>query len=186
MQIVATAIADVKLITPVRHGDARGFFAETYRRDLLAAHGIDLDFLQDNQAFSAAANIVRGLHFQIPPAGQAKLVRVARGAILDVAVDIRRGSPSYGGHVAVRLSAENGGQLLVPEGFAHGYRTIEPETEVVYKVNRYYSPEHDRGLRWNDPALGIDWGVTKDAAILSARDRVQPLLAALESPFVYR
>lgn len=185
MQIVATALAEVKLIIPVRHGDARGFFAETYRRDALAAHGIDLDFVQDNQAFSAVANVVRGLHFQLPPVAQAKLVRVSRGAILDVAVDIRRGSPSYGRHVAVRLSAEEGNQLFVPEGFAHGYRTLEPETEVVYKVNRYYSPEHDRGLRWNDPALGIDWGIDEESAVLSTRDRAQPLLAALASPFVY-
>jgi dTDP-4-dehydrorhamnose 3,5-epimerase len=186
MQIVATAIADVKLITPVRHGDARGFFAETYRRDILAAHGIEGEFVQDNQAFSAAANVVRGLHFQTPPAAQVKLVRVARGAILDVAVDIRRGSPSFGRHVAVRLSAGDGRQLFVPEGFAHGYRTLEPDTEVVYKVSRYYSPAHDRGLRWNDPALGIDWDISPEAAVLSAKDREQPLLTALESPFVFR
>jgi dTDP-4-dehydrorhamnose 3,5-epimerase len=185
VQVVPTKIVDVKVIVPARHGDARGFFVETYRRDALCEHGIDICFVQDNQAFSAAPNVVRGLHFQVAPAAQAKLVRVAAGAILDVAVDIRRGSPSYGRHVAVRLSAEEGNQLLVPEGFAHGYRTLVPNTEVVYKVNRYYSPEHDRGLRWNDPALGIDWGISEDAAVLSAKDRTQPMLAELASAFTY-
>lgn len=183
MQIVATAIADVRIIIPTRHGDARGFFAETYRRDVLREHGIDIDFVQDNQAFSAAANVVRGLHFQLPPAAQAKLVRVSAGAILDVAVDIRRSSPSYGRHIAVKLTAAEGNQLFVPEGFAHGYRTLVPDTEVVYKVNRYYSPAHDRGLRWNDPALAIDWGVTEDAAQLSDKDRRHPLFAELEAAF---
>ena len=183
MQIVETAIPDVKLITPLRHGDARGFFAELFRVDALREHGIAVDFVQDNQAFSAAANVVRGLHFQIPPAAQAKLVRVSAGAILDVAVDIRRRSPSYGRHVAVRLTAEEGNQLFVPEGFAHGYRTLVPNTEVIYKVNRYYSPAHDRGLRWDDPALGIDWGVSADAAVLSDKDRRQPLFAELPPAF---
>ena len=183
MQIVSTSIADVKLVTPVRHGDARGYFAELFRVDALREHGIDVDFVQDNQAFSAAADVVRGLHFQIPPAAQAKLVRVSAGAILDVAVDLRRGSPTYGQHVAVRLTAEAGTQLFVPEGFAHGYRTLVPNTEVIYKVNRYYSPAHDRGVRWDDPALGIDWGVSADAAVLSDKDRRQPLFAELVSPF---
>jgi dTDP-4-dehydrorhamnose 3,5-epimerase len=183
MQIIPTAIADVKLITPVRHGDARGFFVELYRLDLSREAGIAVEFIQDNQAFSAAANVVRGLHFQTPPAAQAKLVRVSRGAIIDVAVDIRTGSTTYGRHVAVRLDAETGQQLFVPEGFAHGYRTLLPDTEVVYKVNRYYSPQHDRGLRWNDPALGIDWGIGEEAAVLSAKDKVQPMLAALEPVF---
>jgi dTDP-4-dehydrorhamnose 3,5-epimerase len=185
MQVTATALPDIKLIQPARHGDARGYFSETYRVDVLREHGIDIDFVQDNQAFSAAVNVLRGLHFQLPPAAQAKLVRVSRGAILDVAVDIRWGSPTYGKHIAVRLTAEEGNQLLVPEGFAHGYRTLVPDTEVIYKVNRYYSPQHDRGLRWNDPALGIDWGLGSSEPVLSAKDHTQPLLADLPRSFDY-
>jgi dTDP-4-dehydrorhamnose 3,5-epimerase len=185
MQITDTALPGVKLIQPVRHGDARGYFSETYRRDVLREHGIEIDFIQDNQAFSAAAYVLRGLHFQLQPATQAKLVRVSRGAIVDVAVDIRRGSPAYGRHVAVRLTAGEGDQLFVPEGFAHGYCTLEPDTEVIYKVNRYYSPEHDRGLLWNDPALGIDWGLASAEPVLSAKDRTHPTLADLPPYFDY-
>lgn len=185
MRVTSTDIPDVKLITPVRHGDARGFFSETFRVDVLRQHGIDVDFVQDNQAFSAAANVVRALHFQAPPSAQAKLVRVSAGAIIDVAVDIRRGSPSYGRHVAVTLTAEEGNQLFVPEGFAHGYRTLVPNTEVLYKVNRYYARATEGGLRWDDPALGIDWGVSDEAAQILERDRLHPLLADLVTPFVY-
>ena len=185
MQITDTALPGVKLIQPVRHGDARGYFSETYRRDVASAHGIDVDFVQDNQAFSAATYVLRGLHFQLQPTTQAKLVRVSRGAIVDVAVDIRRGSPAYGRHVAVRLTAEAGNQLFVPEGFAHGYCTLEPNTEVIYKVNRYYSPEHDRGLLWNDPALGIDWGLAGNEPVLSAKDKTHPTLADLPAYFTY-
>ena len=152
---------------------------------MLHASGIDVPFVQENHSLSVDRGVVRGLHFQLPPMSQAKLVRAAAGSILDVAVDIRQGSPTYGRHVAVVLSAADGNQLFVPEGFAHGFCTLEANTEVVYKVNRYYSPEHDRGLRWNDPALGIDWGIDEESAVLSARDRAQPLLAALASPFVY-
>ncbi|HEX3885494.1 MAG TPA: dTDP-4-dehydrorhamnose 3,5-epimerase [Stellaceae bacterium] len=183
MQITSTAIADVKLIARERHGDARGFFAELYRLDALREAGIETEFVQDNQAFSAAVNIVRGLHFQTAPAAQAKLLRVAAGVILDVAVDLRRRSPTYGRHVAIELSAEAGTQIYIPEGFAHGYRTLTPNTEVIYKVNRYYSPDHDRGVRWDDPALGIDWGVSADAAVLSDKDRRQPLFAELPPLF---
>jgi dTDP-4-dehydrorhamnose 3,5-epimerase len=183
MQVVATDIPDVKLITPVRHGDARGFFAELFRVDVLREHGIAVEFIQDNQAFSAAANVVRGLHFQTPPAAQAKLLRVAAGAVIDVAVDLRRGSASYGRHVAVELSAESGTHIFIPEGFAHGYRTLVPNTEVIYKVNRYYSSAHDRGLRWDDPALGIAWGAAADAVVLSDKDRRQPLFAELPPLF---
>lgn len=182
MQVITTAIPDVKLITPVRHGDARGFFAELFRVDVLRAHGIDIEFIQDNQAFSATANVVRGLHFQTPPAAQAKLLRVAAGAVIDVAVDLRRRSPTYGRHIAVELSAESGTHIFIPEGFAHGYRTLVPNTEVIYKVNTYYSPENDRGLRWDDPALGIAWGIAAEAAVLSDKDRQQPLFAEL-APF---
>jgi dTDP-4-dehydrorhamnose 3,5-epimerase len=154
-----------------------------FRVDVLRAHGIDIEFIQDNQAFSATANVVRGLHFQTPPAAQAKLLRAAAGAVLDVAVDLRRGSPTYGRHIAVELSAESGTHIFIPEGFAHGYRTLVPNTEVIYKVNRYYSPENDRGLRWDDPALGIAWGIAAEVAVLSDKDRQQPLFAELPAFF---
>jgi dTDP-4-dehydrorhamnose 3,5-epimerase len=185
MQITDTTLPGVKLIQPARHGDARGYFSETYRRDVLREHGIGLEFIQDNLAFSAAKHVLRGLHFQLQPATQAKLIRVSRGAIVDVAVDIRRGSPAFGRHVAVRLTAEKGNQIFVPEGFAHGYCTLEPDTEVIYKVNRYYSPEHDRGLLWNDPALGIDWGLAGAEPVLSAKDQTLPPLADLPAYFTF-
>ena len=185
MQIVSTEIADVKVVTPVRHGDARGFFSEIYREDILAQHGIDIRFVQENHSHSAARGVLRGLHFQSPPAAQAKLVRVTIGAILDVAVDLRAGSPSFGRHVAIELSAERGNQLFVPEGFAHGFCTLMPDTHLVYKVNRYYSAEHDRGLAWDDPALAIAWPVAADEAVLSDKDRHQPRLADLPAYFSY-
>jgi dTDP-4-dehydrorhamnose 3,5-epimerase len=185
MQITATALPDVKLIQPVRHGDARGYFSETYREDALLAHGIDIHFVQENHSLSAAPGVLRGLHFQTSPMAQAKLLRVVAGAILDVAVDIRWGSPDYGKHVAVVLSAAEGNQLLVPEGFAHGFCTIEPNSELVYRVNRYYSPENDRGLLWNDPALGIDWRLGGVEPTLSEKDRKHPTLAELPHYFVY-
>jgi dTDP-4-dehydrorhamnose 3,5-epimerase len=184
VQIIDTALAGVKLIKPVRHGDARGFFCEIFREDVLQRHGIDIRFVQENHSYSATKGVLRGLHFQIPPAAQAKLVRVAVGAILDVAVDIRRGSPDYGRHVAVVLSAEEGNQLLVPEGFAHGFCTLVPDTQVLYKVNRYYSAEHDRGLAWNDAALGIDWPLGEGGPVLSEKDRHHPALAELP-PFFH-
>jgi dTDP-4-dehydrorhamnose 3,5-epimerase len=185
MQIIPTAIPEVKEIRPVRHGDARGFFSEIFRDDVLRRHGIEMAFVQENHSLSVDRGVIRGLHFQTPPMAQAKLVRVAAGAILDVAVDIRTGSPSYGRHVAVRLSAAEGNQLFVPEGFAHGFCTVEPNTEVIYKVNRYYSLEHDRGMRWNDPALWIAWPVGEGEAVLSDKDRRQPLLAELPALFMY-
>jgi dTDP-4-dehydrorhamnose 3,5-epimerase len=185
MQVTQTAIPEVKEIRPVRIRDARGFFSEIFRESVLRQHGIDAPFVQENHSLSVDRGVVRGLHFQSPPAAQAKLVRVAVGAILDVAVDIRRGSPTYGRHVAVVLSAAEGNQLFVPEGFAHGFCTLEPNTEVIYKVNRYYSREHDLGLAWNDPALGIDWRVSEEAAALSDKDRRQPLLADLPTYFRY-
>lgn len=185
MQVNATAIAEVKEIRPVRHPDPRGFFSEIFRDSVLREHGVDVSFVQENHSLSIPRGVVRGLHFQTPPQGQAKLVRVGVGAILDVAVDIRRGSPSYGRHVAVVLSAADGNQLYVPDGFAHGFCTLEPNTEVFYKVSRYYSPEHDFGLRWNDPALGIAWPVGEEAALLSDKDRRQPPLAELPDYFEY-
>ena len=185
MQIIATAIADVKEIKPVRLLDPRGFFSEIFREERLQQHGIDVRFVQENQSLSVDRGVVRGLHFQTPPEAQAKLVRVSAGSILDVAVDIRQGAPSYGRHVAIALSAEKGNQLFIPEGFAHGFCTLEPNTEVVYKVNRYYSPEHDRGMLWNDPALSINWPVGEGEALLSDKDRRQPRLAELPHYFRY-
>ena len=179
MDIIRTAIPDVMVLVPRRHGDHRGFFSETYNRRALQDHGIDLHFVQDNHSLSAEKGVLRGLHFQEPPSAQDKLVRVVRGAILDVAVDIRRDSPTFGQHVAEELSADNWRQMFVPVGFAHGFVTLEPETEVIYKVSSYYAPQHDRGLLWSDPALAIDWPVTGDEVILSEKDRQQPLLSEL-------
>ena len=176
-------IPEVRIIRPKRHGDARGFFSETWSRRALAEAGIDIDFVQDNHAFSARAGTVRGLHFQTPPFAQAKLVRVVRGAIWDVAVDIRVGSPTYGRHVSAVISAKNWHQILIPVGFAHGLVTLEPDTEVLYKVSAPYAPDHDMGLLWNDPALGIDWPVAEGGAIVSEKDRRQPRLAEMPDWF---
>ncbi len=168
---------------PKKHGDHRGFFSEVYNKRTLAAAGIDIDFVQDNHSLSAEKGVVRGLHFQVPPFAQDKLLRVVRGSVFDAAVDLRRGSPTYGKHVSVVLSAEEWNQILVPIGFAHGLMTLEPDTEVIYKVSNYYSAEHDKGLLWNDPALGIEWPVAEEKAILSAKDKVQPRLADLPPYF---
>jgi dTDP-4-dehydrorhamnose 3,5-epimerase len=183
MIVEDTAIAGVKIITPRKHGDCRGFFSEVYRQDVLANAGMALRFVQDNHSLSAPVGTLRGLHFQAPPFAQGKLVRVLRGAILDVAVDLRASSATYGRHVAVELSAANWRQLLVPIGFAHGFCTLEPDTEVVYKVTDYYSAAHDFGLAWDDPALGIAWPVATGSAILSDRDRRHPALRDLQSVF---
>ena len=185
MEVTATAIPDVKIVTPRRHGDSRGFFTETYNRRSWTEHGLDFDFAQDNLSLSATVGTVRGLHFQAPPHAQAKLVSVIRGAALDVAVDIRVGSPTFGHHVAVPLSAENGRQLLIPVGFAHGFCTLRPDTLFAYKVTGYYAPDHDKGVLWNDPALAIDWPVTAAAAVVSERDAAQPTLAELPAYFTY-
>jgi len=184
MQIEPQEIADVLLVVPERRGDERGFLSEVFNARRLAEAGIDADFVQDNHSLSAVKGTVRGLHFQVPPFEQAKLVRVVRGAILDVAVDLRHGSPTFGRHVAVELSAANWRQLFVPRGFAHGFCTLERDTEVLYKVDAYYSPEHDKGVHWRDPEIAIDWPVAEDAAVLSAKDRVQPLLRELPAWFV--
>lgn len=183
MQIEPSPLPDVKILTPKKHGDARGFFSETYSRRTLTELGIGVEFVQDNHSHSAEQHVVRGLHFQIPPHAQGKLVRVVRGSILDVAVDIRRASPTFGQHISVVLSAENWKQIYVPPGFAHGFATLEPNTEVVYKVTDYYAPECDRGLLWNDPAIGIDWGAAGQAAILSDRDQKHPRLAEAKELF---
>ncbi|WP_372887288.1 dTDP-4-dehydrorhamnose 3,5-epimerase [Shimia sp.] len=186
MQVEDTKLSGVKLITPARHGDHRGFFSESYSRRALAAHGIELDFVQDNHSLSAEVGTVRGLHFQAPPHAQAKLVRCGRGALLDVAVDIRRGSPTYGQWLAEELSFENGRQLLVPAGFAHGFITRQPDTEIIYKCSDYYAPECEGALLWSDAAIGIDWGVAAGTEpVLSAKDAVAPGLAGFDSPFTY-
>jgi dTDP-4-dehydrorhamnose 3,5-epimerase len=183
LSVESTAIPDVKIVTPKRFGDHRGFFSETYSRQRFVEAGIAIDFVQDNHSHSAAVGTVRGLHFQTAPFAQAKLVRVVRGRILDVAVDIRRSSPTYGQHVAVELSAENWRQLLVPVGFAHGFCTLEPDCEIQYKVSAYYSAADDFGLAWDDPALGISWPVRPEEAVLSDKDRRQPTLAELPACF---
>ena len=179
MQVAETDIAEVKIIRPVRHDDERGFFSEVFKESVFLQHGIDVHFVQENHSLSASKGVVRGLHFQIPPFAQAKLLRVTAGSVFDVAVDIRWGSPTFGRHVAVVLSAAEWNQIFIPEGFAHGYCTLEPATEVVYKVNIYYSAEHDRGLLWNDPSLGIAWPLEFGDAILSDKDRRHPVLANL-------
>ena len=176
MNIESFSVSGVKLITPKKFGDARGFFSETWNESALRDAGIDAHFVQDNHAFSAAKHTLRGLHFQLPPKAQNKLIRVSRGAILDVAVDIREGSPTFKQHVAVVLSSENWAQLWVPKGFAHGYCTLEPDTEVIYKVTDYYSPADDRGIKFDDPTLAIAWPVTSATALLSDKDKIQPLL----------
>jgi len=183
MKVESLAIPAVKLITPKKFGDDRGFFSETWSEKVFTEAGIDARFVQDNQAYSAKKGTVRGLHYQLAPMAQDKLVRVLRGAILDVAVDLRRSSPSYGKHVAAVLSAENWSQLWVPKGFAHGYCTLEADTDVFYKVTALYSPQHDRGILWDDPALAIDWPVTAATAELSAKDKIQPKLADIAAPF---
>jgi dTDP-4-dehydrorhamnose 3,5-epimerase len=170
-------LAGVHEITPQKFGDDRGFFSETYNAPRLAAAGLDLVFIQDNHSLSRAAGVLRGLHYQLPPFAQDKLVRVVRGAILDVAVDIRKSSPTFGRWLALEVSAEKWNQILVPKGFAHGFVTLVPDTEVVYKVTERYSPDHDRSIRFDDPAIGIDWRVPATEITLSDKDRKAPLLA---------
>jgi dTDP-4-dehydrorhamnose 3,5-epimerase len=183
MDVIETEIPDVKRIKPKRFGDSRGWFSETFRVDAMEKAGITAPFVQDNQSFSAPQGTIRGLHFQIAPQAQAKLIRVLQGAILDVAVDIRSASPTFGKFVAVTLDAENGEQLYIPHGFAHGFCTLTPDVMVAYKVDAYYSPEHDRALAWDDPAIGIPWPVSGAAAILSDKDRRAPKLADLGQVF---
>ena len=179
MDVVSLDIPDVKIIRPKKFGDHRGFFSETYSKKTFEAAGLQYDFVQDNHSLSAEVGTVRGLHFQLPPFAQDKLVRVVRGAILDVAVDIRKDSPTFGRHVSAVISAADWNQILVPIGFAHGFCTLEPDTEVIYKVTNQYSAEHDRGLLWNDPELGIDWPVAADKARLSDKDHKHPTFAQL-------
>lgn len=173
----------VILVRTPRHGDDRGWFSETWSRARFAAAGIDSDFVQDNHSRSERAGVVRGLHFQRPPYAQAKLVRCVRGAILDVVVDLRAGSPTFGTHHAVELSAESGDQLFVPPCFAHGFVTLQPGTEVIYKVSAPYAPTHEAGLAWDDPDLKIAWPVATGEAVLTDRDRRWPRLRDLDTPF---
>ena len=172
-------------ILPKRHGDPRGFFSETWNRRTLSGAGIDLDFVQDNHSRSSEAGTLRGLHFQTPPHAQAKLVRVIRGAILDIAVDIRKGSPTFGQWVGVEVSSEKWNQVLVPVGFAHGFLTLEPDTEVAYKVTDYYAPDCDRCIRFDDRAIGISWPASLAPFRLSAKDSAAPLLAEVDTGFLY-
>ncbi len=171
-------------IVPDRFGDERGFFSEVWSRQQLHEAGIDADFVQDNHSYSAAAGVLRGLHFQAPPFAQAKLVRVTRGSIFDVAIDIRHGSPSFGRWAGLTLSAGSWNQVFVPEGFAHGFLTLEPHCEVLYKVTAPYAPQHDRGIRYDDPALGIEWPPV-EGLTLSEKDRSAPLLADIEAAFTF-
>lgn len=178
-----TQIPDVIYVKPRIFGDDRGWFTETYKHSDYTAHGIPQEFQQDNHSYSAQAGVLRGLHFQVPPQAQGKLVRCLRGSILDVAVDIRRGSPTFGRWVAVELSAKRQDQLWVPPGFAHGFVTREPNCEVAYKTTAEYAPQLERTIRWNDPVLAIDWGTT--TPILAPRDAAAPMLAELDNPFVH-
>jgi dTDP-4-dehydrorhamnose 3,5-epimerase len=176
----------VKLLKPKRFADERGWFSETYNESHFLAAGITTRFVQDNHSLSRGAGVLRGLHFQTPPHGQAKLVRCVRGRIFDVAVDIRRGSPTFGRWVGAELSAEKGEQLFVPVGFAHGFLTLEPDTEVIYKVSDFYAPQCDGGLRWDDATIGVRWPLPAGIAPqLSPKDAALPLLADFDSPFPY-
>ena len=177
MEIITTALDGVVEIRATRHGDERGWFSETYKRDVLQGAGIDIDFVQDNESFSAPNGTLRGLHYQTAPHAQSKLVRVIHGSILDVAVDIRRASPTFGQHVAVTLTAEGANQLLVPAGFAHGFCTLEPDVRVAYKVSGKYAPDCERAIRWDDPDLAIEWQLPAGGPTLSGKDQVAPFLA---------
>jgi dTDP-4-dehydrorhamnose 3,5-epimerase len=185
MEVVATNLPGVLLLRPRHFNDARGYFVETYNQRAAQAAGLAADFVQDNQAYSFKRGTVRALHFQVPPHAQAKLVRVLRGAVYDAAVDLRAGSPTYGRWTAVTLTARGGEQIFVPRGFAHGYCTLEADTEVAYKVDDYYAPECEQGLIWNDPTLAIDWPVAATDAVLSDKDRKLPRFADFVSPFRY-
>ena len=183
MEVEALAIPDVKLIRPKKFGDARGFFSEVYSKSALAGAGINMEFVQDNHSRSARKGTIRGLHFQTQPFGQDKLVRVTRGSILDVAVDLRRASPTYGQHVSAVISAANWTQILVPIGFAHGFCTLEDDTEVLYKVSNVYAPANDGGVIWSDPDIGIDWPLDGAEPVLSDKDAKLPRLRDLPALF---
>ncbi len=182
--ITRTKLPGVVLVNPPRFGDARGFFCESWNRSKMSEHGIDIDFVQDNHSVSAAVNTVRGLHYQSPPHAQAKLVRCGRGALFDVAVDVRRDSATFGQWVGFELTAENGLQLLIPAGFLHGFATRAPDTEIIYKCSDYYAPECDGAVRFDDPDIDVDWGLN-GPAVLSAKDEKAPLMVDFTSPFEF-
>lgn len=186
LDLIPTALPDVLLLVPLRFCDNRGFFSESWNRARMAEHGITTDFVQDNHSLSREAGTVRGLHFQSPPHAQAKLVRCGRGALFDVAVDIRKGSPTFGQWVGYELSFENGRQMLIPEGFLHGFVTRSPDTEIIYKCSDYFAPDYEGTVRFDDPEIGIDWGFNGQKAILSEKDAVAPLLKEFDNPFIYR
>ena len=186
MEFIKTAIPDVILIKPKVFGDERGYFVETFRSDLFAQQsGIKTTFIQDNESRSSHG-VLRGLHYQLPPYSQSKLVRVIEGKVLDVAVDIRHGSPTFGQHVSIELSAENKHQLFVPRGFAHAFVVLSETAVFAYKADNYYSPECDRGIRFDDPDLGIDWQIDPQSLQLSDKDKVQPLLKEAKDLFNYQ
>jgi len=185
LQVEVLALPDAKVITPGIVRDERGFFSETFNVERFLELGLNQAFVQDNHSLSVPKGVVRGLHFQIPPRAQDKLIRVLRGAIFDVIVDIRVGSPAFGRHAAVVLSADNWQQLWVPKGFAHGFCTLEPNTEVLYKVTDFYAPDHDRGVRWNDEQLAINWPVEASTATLSQKDGALPSFGDLPTYFQY-
>ncbi|MGJ0505149.1 MAG: dTDP-4-dehydrorhamnose 3,5-epimerase [Methylocystis sp.] len=176
-------LSGLKLVTPKKFGDERGFFSETHNEKTWANAGLNFDFVQDNHSLSRDVGTVRGLHFQTAPFAQDKLVRVVNGRILDVAVDLRRSSPTFGRHVVVELSKENWRQLFIPIGFAHGFVTLEPDTEVIYKVTNFYSPQHDCGVAWDDPDIGVDWPIAAESAVLSEKDRKWPRLRDVAEVF---
>ena len=180
-----TKLPGVVILTPRRFGDERGFFSESWNRRVMADLGLDIDFVQDNHSLSRDIGTVRGLHFQAPPHAQAKLVRCGRGRLFDVAVDIRKGSATYGQWVGVELSFDNGRQLLIPEGFLHGFVTRAPDTEIIYKCSDFYAPDADGAVRFDDPELGIDWGLEGITPKLSAKDEAAPLMRDFDSPFAW-
>jgi len=185
MDVKKLDLDGVLVLRPRRFADARGYFVETHNQETFAKAGIDATFVQDNQSFSRARGTVRALHFQVPPFAQAKLVRVLRGSVYDVVVDVRTGSPTYGRWIAIELDAESGDELFVPRGFAHGFCTREPDTEVAYKVDNRYAPDHDSGIVWNDPTLAVPWPVAEADAVLSDKDRKLGAFKDLVSPFRY-
>lgn len=184
MKITETTLPGLLILEPDRFGDDRGFFSESWSRRRLADAGIDIDFVQDNHSLSAAVNTVRGLHFQHPPHAQAKLVRCGQGCLFDVAVDIRRGSPTYGRWAGVELSAQNGRQLLIPAGFLHGFATRQPDTEIIYKCSDYYAPDCEGAVRFDDPDLGIDWALN-GPPVLSPKDDGAATFHDLKTPFTW-
>lgn len=185
MEFRPLAVPGVVEVIPRRHGDERGYFAELFRLSTFSEHAGETIFVQENESLSARIGTIRGLHFQTAPFAQGKLVRCTAGAVFDVAVDLRVGSPTFGKSVSVELSPERGNQLWIPAGFAHGFCTLRPDTVINYKVTAYYSADHDKGLAWDDPAIGVDWPAEADPDTLSAKDRVQPRFAELPGHFHY-